>query len=199
MPNTKKSNIRTIAVTGVLTAVAFVLMLLDFQVPLMPEFIKMDFSDLPELLAAFSLGPWSGVAVCFLKNLLHLIMTKTAGIGEISNFLLGCAFVLPAGLIYRYHKNFRGAVWGSLAGAVIMALIGVLTNYFIVYPLYAKVLGLPIPAILGAYQLILPSVQNLWQALLIFNLPFTLIKGLVNVGITFLIYKKLSPILKGKS
>ena len=194
----KKITTRSLAVTGVLTAVAFVLMLIDFPVPLMPSFIKMDLSDLPELIASFALGPLYGVAVCLFKNLFHLLMSQTAGIGELSNFLLGCAFVLPAGIIYRYKNTFKGAVAAALTGAVTMAAAGILTNYFIVYPLYGSVLGFTTETILDMYRTVLPSVKNLWQALMIFNLPFTLIKGLLNALITFLIYKKLSPILKGK-
>ncbi len=192
----KKINTRKIVVTGVMTAVAYVLMLLEFNVPLMPGFIKLDFSDLPELIASFSLGPISGAAVCLLKNLLHLIVSSTVGIGELSNFMIGCSFVVPAGLIYKHKKNFGGAIIGSLVGIVSMAFICVLSNYFIVYPLYGTVLNFSTETILEMYQTVLPSVDDLLSALIIFNLPFTFIKGLANSLITFAIYKRISPIIK---
>ncbi len=192
----KRIDTRKTVVTGALTAVAYVLMLLDFNVPLMPGFIKLDFSDLPELIASFSLGPISGAVVCLLKNLFHLIVSNTVGIGEMSNFMIGCAFVVPAGLIYKHRKDFGGAIIGSLVGVVSMALICVLSNYFIVYPLYGTVLNFSTETILEMYQTVLPSVDNLFSALIIFNLPFTFIKGLANSLITFAIYKRISPIIK---
>ena len=100
---------RFIAVTGILGAVSTVLMMLSFSVPFMPSFIKFDFSELPALIAAFSMGPLSGVAVCLIKNLINLTMTTTGGVGELSNFILGACLVLPAGLIYKYRKNRKTA------------------------------------------------------------------------------------------
>ena len=105
---TGRSSVRNLTVTAMLGAVASVLMFISFSVPLMPSFIKLDFSELPALLAAFALGPWHGVAVCLIKNLVNVPFTTTGGVGELSNFLLGACFVIPAGLIYRRHKS-RGA------------------------------------------------------------------------------------------
>ena len=98
------SNVRYMSVTAMLSAVAFILMFLDFSVPFMPAFIKMDLSELPALIGAFSMGPVCGILICLIKNVLHLFITTTGGVGELSNFLLGVAFVLPAGLIYRHKK-----------------------------------------------------------------------------------------------
>lgn len=135
--------------------------------------------------------------VCLIKNLINLLSTQTGGVGELSNFILGCAFVLPAGLIYKHKKSKKSAVLGALLGAVIMAAFSMVSNYYIVYPIYTKFM--PMDVIIAAYSSILPSIKNLWQALFIFNLPFTFAKGLVNVLIATLIYKPLSPILKGKN
>ncbi|MBQ0084318.1 MAG: ECF transporter S component [Clostridiales bacterium] len=178
-------------------AVGFVLMAIEISVPLMPAFIKLDFSELPALITAFAFGPLWGVAVCLIKNLLHLIVTSTAGVGELANFLMGIFFVFPAGIIYHCNKTRKGALIGSLAGSASMAVMSVLINYFLIYPLYS-VLLMPKEAILSLYQVILPSVDNLFTALTIFNLPFTFIKGIIVSLICFLIYKKLSPILKHK-
>lgn len=192
----KKVNVRKMAVTAVLGAVAAALMFVAFSIPIMPSFIQLDLSELPALIASFSLGPLSGVCVCLIKNLVHLLFTTTSGVGELSNFLLGSAFVLPAGLIYRMRKNRMSAFIGSLAGAAAMAIISLPVNYFITYPVYA--VFLPMEGIIGMYQAINPHVENLFQALLWFNMPFTFVKGMLSVGITFLIYKRISPILKGK-
>lgn len=188
----------SVAICAMLTAVAYVLMLLDFNVPLVPAFIKMDISELPGLLASFALGPVYGVAVCLVKNLLHLFVTSTAGAGELCNFLLGAFYVFPAGLIYRKLKSRKGAVIGALVGTVVMALVSIPANYFISYPAYVVAYGLPLEQIIGMYQAIRPSVNGLLECLLIFNTPFNLVKGLLTAVICFLIYKPLSPVLHGR-
>lgn len=193
---TRKHYLRTLTVTGILSALGAVLMVLEFPVPFMPSFVKFDFSELPALLAAFSMGPVSGVAVCLVKNLIHLPFSTTGGVGELCNFLLGVCFVLPAGVLYRIRKNRRAALIGSIGGAAAMALCSLPLNYFVSYPVYTKFL--PLDAIVGMYQELLPGVNGLFQCLLIFNLPFTLLKGLVDTLLVFLIYKHLSPILHGR-
>ena len=130
-PGRKRVNPRTLAMTAILGAVATVLMFLSFSLPVIPSFVKLDFSELPALIAAFSMGPASGVAVCFLKNLINLAMSSTAGVGELCNFLLGVTFVVPAGLFYKLRKDRWGALWGSLLGAVVMAAMSFPINYFI--------------------------------------------------------------------
>ena len=194
-----KNHIRELTVTAMLAAVATVLMFLDFSLPMfIPGFVKMDVSELPALLASFSLGPVYGVAVCLIKNLLNLIFHgSTGGIGELCNFLLGAAFVATAGIIYRRSKSRKTAVIGCLVGAAFMAVVSVPVNYFISYPVYAKMFG-GIDAILAAYQAINPNVDGLLQCLVVFNLPFTFVKGLLDSVLCFLIYKPLSPILHGR-
>lgn len=191
-----REKIRKLTVTAVLGAVAAVLMFLQFSVPVMPGFIKMDVANFPALIASFALGPVSGVGVCLIKNLLNLFTTSTGGVGELSDFILGCMLVIPAGLIYKHKKTRGGALLGSLAGTFLMAGFSLLTNYYITYPVYTNFM--PMEQIISAYQLILPSVDSLWKALFIFNVPFTFVKGLLCAVIAFVVYKPLSPIIKGK-
>ncbi len=194
-----KNSIRPLAITAMLSAVGCVLMMLDFPIPmLIPAFVKMDVSELPALLASFSLGPAYGVAVCLVKNILAaLFHGSTGGIGEVCNFLIGAAFTAVAGLIYQRHKSRRSAVIASLAGAAVMALVSVPVNYFISYPVYAAMFG-GIDAVLGAYQELRPGTDGLLECLLVFNLPFTFVKGLIDAALCFFIYKPLSPILHGR-
>ena len=182
--------------TAMLAAVSVVLMFLSFPVPLMPSFIKLDLAELPALIGAFAYGPISGVAVCLVKNLVSLMKSSSGGVGTLCNFLLGVCFVVPAGLIYKYNRTRRGALIGALAGAAIMAVLSIFVNYYVVYPIYTAFM--PMEAIIGMYQAINPKVQTLWDALIWFNCPFTFVKGLISVVITFLIYKPLSPFLKGR-
>ena len=192
-PRRSLTRVRALTVTAMLSAIAFVLMFLDFSVPLIPSFVKMDISELPALLAAFALGPVYGTVVCLVKNLIHLMITSTAGAGELCNFLLGASFVIPAGLLYRRMKSRKGALIGVLIGSVIMALFSIPLNYYVTYPIYSNFM--PIDAILGMYQAIRPSVNSLLECLIVFNAPFTLVKGLIDAALCFLIYKSLSPIL----
>lgn len=182
--------------TALLSALSFALMFFDFSVPLMPSFIKMDLSELPALIASFSMGPLSGAAVCLIKNLLHLLRSSTSGVGELSNFLLGVFFVVPAGLIYRLKPNRVGAIIGSLVGAAAMAILSVFSNYYVVYPIYTAFL--PMDAIIGMYQAINPSVKNLWECLWLFNMPFTFIKGMLSAVITIALYGRIEPLINGK-
>lgn len=194
--STKNSiNIRYLVFTAVFSAISVVLMYLEISIPLVPSFIKFDFSDLPALICSFAFGPLYGALVCLLKNLLHLLATQTAGVGELANFLMGVIYALTAGTIYKYHKTRGGAVVSSVSAAFAMGILSVPVNNFIIYPLYYK-LGLAKEAILGMYKAILPSVDSIFAALCVFNLPFTVAKGLIVSVIAFFIYKPLSPLLK---
>ena len=196
--STSRSRTHKLTVTAMLSAVAFILMFIEFPIPaLIPSFVKMDVSDLPELLAAFSLGPIYGVAVTFLKNLLHILIkgTSSAYVGELFNFLMGSVFAFSAGFIYQRKKSRQSALIGSIVGAALMALISVPLNYFVVYPAYVVCYGLPLEAIIGMYQAIRPSTNGLLECLVVFNMPFTFCKGMLDVLLCFLIYKPLSPLL----
>lgn len=194
----KKQDIRKLTVTAIMGAIGFILMMLEFPLTfIIPSFIKFDFSELPALITAFAVGPWWGVAVCFVKNALHCFISSTMCVGELSNFVLGAIFVFTAGLIYKRKKTRGGALLGTLIGAFSMAAISVLTNYFFVYPIFTKIIPfMTMDAIIGMYSAILPTVDNLLEALIIFNFPFNLAKGLIDAAVCFLVYKKLSPILK---
>ncbi|MBO4445535.1 MAG: ECF transporter S component, partial [Clostridia bacterium] len=165
-------NTRKMVSIGIMAAVAMVLQFIEVSIPIIPSFIKLDFSDIPELIIAFAYGPLSGCIVCLIKNLIHMPLSSSAFIGELSNFLLGCCFVVPAGLIYKKNKTKKTALIASIAGAVIMGLCSLPLNYFLIYPLYMNVLGFPYEAIVGMYQAILPSADTLVKDLIIFNIPF---------------------------
>lgn len=190
------TNIRKIAVTAILAALAAVIQLFEIPIPmLIPSFIKLDFSELPALIASFMISPWAGIPVCLIKNLIKLTTTQSAGVGELCNFLLGVCMVVPAGLIYHRKKTRKTALIGCLIGCVISSLLSVFVNYFISYPAFYRFIA-PEEAVLGAYQAILPNMKNIFQCLLIFNMPFTFVKFLLDSVFTFIIYKPLSNALK---
>ena len=192
------TKVRALTGTAMLGAVAAVLMYMEFPIPIMPAFIKLDVSELPALIASFAYGPVSGVLVCLIKNLIKLPSTSTAAVGELFNFVMGALFVGVAGIVYKRNKTRKGAIVGALLGALVMAVVSVPYNYFIVYPAYVVMYHLPLEAIIGMYQAINPSVDGLLTCLLVFNLPFTFVKGVLDAVLCFLIYKPLSPILHGR-
>lgn len=201
MQTTQKTNaqkLRTITGCGMLIAVATALQYVEISIPIVPAFIKLDFSDLPELIGAFAYGPAAGVLITLIKNLIHMAVSQSGFVGELSNFILGAALSLTAGLIYRCKRTKSGALLACVAASAVMAAVSLPLNYFVIYPLYYSVLGFPEEAILGMYRAILPGVKTIFQALCIFNVPFTLIKGLLCSAVTVLIYKPLSPLLHGR-
>lgn len=187
---------RLIVGAGMLAAVSCVLQYLEFPVAfVMPPFIKFDFSDLPALIGAFAYGPVVGVLIELIKNLIHCAASQSATVGELSNFILGAVFAATAGLIYKRKKSKKNALIGGIVGAIVMGLISFPSNLFIVYPFYYNFM--PKEAVLGAYQLIAPSMKSIETCLIVFNVPFTIVKGLISVVITMLVYKPLSRVLKG--
>ncbi len=196
--NSSLKKTRTIAGCGLLTAVAVVLQFIEVPIPIMPSFIKLDFSDLPEIIGAFAYGPVAGVLITLVKNLIHMLISDSGWVGELSNFLLGATFAFVAGTIYKRKKTKKNALFAGVLGSLAMGLIALPVNYFVIYPLYYNILGLPEEVVLQLYQVILPSIKSILQALLVFNVPYTFAKGLLCVIFTMFIYKSLSPILKGK-
>lgn len=193
---TRRISVRRITVTALLGAVATILMFISFGLPILPSYLKVDFSEMPALLASFALGPAYGVAVCLIKNLVNIFATTTGGVGELCNFLLGVLLVVPAGIIYRHSPTRKTALIGMIVGILVMSVCSVLVNYFIVYPTYLLVM--PEDAIVGMYSALVPAANSIFKGILIFNLPLTFVKGVLDAVITFILYKRLSPVLKGR-
>ena len=195
----KVNSIRFIAITGVLTAVAVVLQYLEFPVPMfIPGFVKFDFSDLPAILATFLISPVSGVLVCLLKNVIHMAVSQSAGVGELCNFFLGAAMVIPAWFIYRIRPTKTTAAIAMAAGSLITAVVSIFVNYYITYPFYQTAFNMPIDAILGMYRELNGGVGSLWDALIWFNAPFTFVKFMLDSVIVFFIYKPLAKAIRRK-
>jgi riboflavin transporter FmnP len=188
--------VKWLAKAGILSAVAIVLMYLEFPIPLMPDFLKFDFSEVPVLLAAFSMGPLSAIAIEFVKNLAHLPFTMTGGVGELANFLVGACFVGTAGWVYRIHKSRKGALAALGFGTLALIAGGVVINYFITLPFYIKVMEFPLDAIIGMVtEAGNTIVDGMFTLLLFVFVPFNLFKGLIVSLVVYLLYKRLSPLL----
>lgn len=192
----KKRGSVWIAKTGILAAAAIALMYLEVPLPLFPGFLKFDLSDIPALLAAFAMGPLTGVAVELIKNLVHLPSTHSLMVGELANFIMGSFFVGSAGLIYKYKKTRGGALLALGAGTLALTASGALINYAFMIPFYIRVMGFSLEALVAASRAAGNSRVNGLDSLIwwVF-VPFNLFKGLVISLVVSLIYKRLSPLL----
>ena len=186
---------RTITMTALLAAISYVLAFLEFPVPLSPSFARMDLSDLPALIGAFAFGPVTGVMIELIKNILQLLSTSTGGIGEFANFLMGASYVLAAGFIYRYKK--KKAIWACVISSIVMGIAAAIVNYFILLPLFETFM--PLDQLIASFGEFLPFIKTKLDVVLFNALPFNILKGLVIGAITMMIYKKLTPILKGEN
>ncbi len=188
---------------AILSAIAVIVMLFEFPLWFAPSFYELDLSEFVVLIAGFALGPMAGVITEFMKIVLNLVIngTTTAFIGELSNFVTGLSFVLPATLIYKYKKTLSGAIIGMSVGTVSLAVVGSAMNYYLLIPTYARLMmgdktyEETFNGIIAMGSLLNPNIDGLFTFVLYATAPFNLVKGVICSIITGLIYKPLSPIL----
>lgn len=195
-----RSKIRTLAQVAMLGAVATVLMMIEFPLPIIaPPFYQMDFSEVPVLVGAFAMGPAAGIMIELLKVLLYAVMhgSATAGVGELANFVIGCSFIVPAGLFYKMRRNRKSALVGMAAGTVAMAAVGCVVNAFVLLPAYGAAFGMPVSAFIEMGRAIHASINNLFTFVVMAVAPFNLLKGFIISLITLLIYKRIRVLLRG--
>lgn len=198
MSNTSNKTKRLVKI-AMLGAVASVLMFFEFPIPFIaPPFYEMDLSEIPVLIGAFALGPSAGALIELIKILVKLLLkgTSTAFVGDIANYVIGCAFVVPAALIYKKHKTKKNALIGMVAGTVFMAAVGCFINAYILLPTYAAAFGMPIDTIIEMGTAVNANITNIFTFVVIAVAPFNLIKGFLVSLITMLLYKHISPLIK---
>ena len=192
--------IRMLTTTAMLGAFAGVLMLLEFPLSFIaPPFYKIDVSEVPVMIGTFAFGPVQGVVIELIKILIKLVLkgTSTGGVGDLANFVIGCAMVIPAGIIYKRRKTKISAVIGMAVSTLVMAVVGVFLNAYVMIPLYSAFM--PIEQIVAAGKAIIPWVSDTLTFCLFCVLPFNVIKGVIVSVIVAFIYKPLSRIIhKGR-
>ena len=193
---TSIQNVRMLTITVVLSAISFILAFFEFPVPLSPSFARMDLSDLPALIGAFAYGPMSGILIEFVKNALQLFTSSTGGIGELANFIMGSSFVVTAGLIYKSHKTKKTAMIACLIASVTMGIVAAIVNYFILLPVFEAFM--PLDQLIASFGEFIPFIKTKLDVVLFNAFPFNLLKGIGISIVTMLLYKRLSPILKGR-
>lgn len=191
---------KNLVLMAMFSALAAVLMLLEFPIPFIaPPFYEIDLSEIPILVGSFIMGPVAGVLMEAVKILLKLLIkgTSTAYVGDFANFCIGCCLIIPASVIYKHKKSKKNAFIGMAVGTAVMAVAGVVLNYFVMIPFYVKFYGMPLDAIIGAGASINSLICNKLTFVLICVAPFNMIKGIIDGLITALIYKRISTFIKG--
>ena len=192
-----KVNTRTLVQIGMLSALAIILMQFEIPLPFAPAFYKIDFSEVPVLIGCFSMGPFAGVLIELIKVILNVAIkgTMTMGIGDAANFLIGCAFCVPAALIYQKKRTKSGAVTGMVVGTVIMTILGCVLNAYILLPVYAKAFEMPLDALVLMGTEVNGAITGLMTFVLFAVAPFNLLKGILVSLIVFFVYKKIRQVL----
>ncbi len=191
-------NVRTMAQIGMLGAVAMVLMFFEIPLWFAPPFYKIDLSELPVLIGCFAMGPVAGVLIELVKILLYVVVhgTTTAGVGDIANFLIGCSFIVPAGLIYRRMTTKKGALIGMAVGTAVMTVLGCVLNAYVLLPFYAAAFGMPMDALVQMGTAVNAGIQDVFGFVMLAVAPFNILKGIFVSGLTLALYKNIRPILR---
>lgn len=199
--NSKKEKVlttRKIAVIGIMSAIASVLMIFEFPIINIVNFYKLDLSELPILLCAFAYGPMAGVIAEAVKILVNLLLdgTTTAFVGELANFIVGSTFVVTASSIYHLKKNKTMAIISCVIATIVLIAVAVPLNGLYLLPKFAEIFGIPMEGIIAAGAAINPKVDGVWTFVLFNVVPINLLKGVAVSVITILLYHPLRPILK---
>lgn len=193
-------SVKNVTLMAMFGALAAVLMLFEVPLPFIaPSFYGLDISEVPVLVGTFSLGPVAGVVIELVKILVKLVLkpTSTGFVGEFANFCVGCAIVLPAGIIYKINRTKKGAVTGMAVGIVTMTIAAVVLNAVVMLPFYSHFM--PLDTIIASGAAINPAISNVWTFVIFAVGPFNIVKGIVVSLITSLVYKRVSVIIHGSA
>lgn len=188
---------RKLTKIAILSAIACILMLMDFSLPIFPSFYKLDFSEVAVLVGGFSMGPLAAICIEGLKIVLVVLFkgSNTAYVGEFANFLIGCSLVIPVSVIYAKEKTKKHALMGLAAGTIVMTVIGVLMNYFVLLPAYSFFYHVDMDILIGMGAQVIPMIHDRLSFVLLATTPFNIVKGLVVSLLTLMIYKRISSLL----
>lgn len=196
MRNTSKLSVDKMVKVGILAAMSFVLMFIQIPIPIAPPFMKIDLADVPSLIGGFAMGPVYGVVIQFIKNFLNLSKTTTGGVGELSNFIVGGAFVFVSSYLYHRKKTKKTAIKAMVVGMIVMTVLATLSNTFVIFPLYGKIMGLDLQEFVNMVASTNRFVTSYPTLMLLSVAPFNIIKGTLEIIVTDLLYKRVSPLLK---
>lgn len=195
--NNSRKTINYVVKIAILAALSAVIMLLEFPLPFAPGFYKLDLSEAVILMGGFAMGPVAAAVIELIKNLINILLngTTTAFVGEFANFLTGCALVVPASLIYKYHKTLKGAIVSLAVGTFSLVIIGSTFNYFVLIPAFSSMYHMPLDEIVSMGSKLNPLVSDLKTLVVFAVAPFNIVKGVLCSLINLLLYKRVSKIL----
>ena len=191
----KMVSAKKLAMIGVLSAVAYVLMFISVPIPIFPSFLRLDVSDVPAILGGLSMGPLSGFSIALIKNLLQIGSTFTGGIGEIANALIAGAYIVIISYMYKKIHNKRGIILGAILGSLGMIVVGCVLNYLVVTPIYGEVFG-GLDAIIAMGSAINPKIHDLFTFVIWVYAPFNLLKSIIMTICVFPLYNKMEKLFK---
>jgi riboflavin transporter FmnP len=197
--SSEKTKINKLVLMAMLSAIAAVLMYVEFPLTFIaPSFYEMDLSEVPIMIGSFMLGPCAGVIMEAVKILLKIVLkgTSTAFVGDFANFILGCAFVVPASVVYHTKKTKKRAIIGLIVGAAVLIVSGVFMNALYLLPKYSQLYGMPMETFISMGAKINPAISNVFTFVILAVAPFNLIKSIIVGVITILLYKYLSRLIK---
>ncbi|WBW98512.1 ECF transporter S component [Oceanirhabdus sp. W0125-5] len=194
----RKMSLSVLMKVSILAAMAALLQYIEIPLTMFfPDFLKIDISDVPALIGGFAFGPIAGILVVLVKNIVHgLTAGHTLWVGEFANFIVGASLVGVASLIYKRNRTMKGAIIGLVTGTLFMAFVGGLTNYYILLPLYSKVMGWDMDAFVQVGSAVNPLIKNFWGYILLAIVPFNILKGIVASFVTVLVYKPIAVFLR---
>lgn len=195
-----KINTKWIARTAVFAALSVILYtvpFLKFKVPFFPGFLEVHLDEIPALIAGFAYGPFSGIMVIIVKTIIKLPMTTTMGVGELADLIYSISFIVPAAIIYRMHRNIKGAIISLIVSSLIQTAVASIVTAFIMLDFYVFMMpGLSLEGILAMCNKINPNINSLgWSFVLYVGLPFNLFKDAIVIVITFVLYKHLHRLI----
>ena len=184
---------------AILAAIGAFLMFLDFPIFIAPSFYKLDLSDLPCLMGAFSMGPVPALFIQIIKILIKLLLkpTSTAFVGEIASFSISSIYCVIASFIYKNNRNKKGAIKAIIISSIVMVVSSCVLNYVFIIPSYVKLFGMPLETIVSLGNKIIPLVKDKMSFVLFCVAPFNIVKVIIIDILTITLYKHISPILKG--
>ena len=194
------SKTKQLTLAALLGALAFLLMFFSFPIPILSPFAELDLSAVPELIGGFMMGPVGGVEIITVKLLLKLLFQGSSSMltGEVQNFLLECAFVLPASIYYQRNKTKKGAVVGLVIGSIVTIVVSIFTNVYLIFPAYIKLYGMNWDSILGIFGEVNPMINSIPTMVAFSVIPFNIVSRVITSLITLILYKKISSFIKGR-
>lgn len=192
---------KKVVLIAMFSALAGILMYLEFPIPIAPSFYEIDFSEVPVMICSYLLGPVAGVTAEFVKILIKLLIkgTSTAYVGDVANFIVGCAFVIPATVVFRRKHTVKNGIFSMVVGTICMAGFGGFVNAFVLLPAFAQLYGgMPVSALIEMGTEVNGLISNMFTFIILAVIPVNIIKGIFIGVITLPIYFRLEKVIKNK-